>query len=106
MNVGKSGSYFVPSMVENTPFPIRSARSQKSHGNVLERLEAGLVQARTAIREAKNGNQTQKDPEYVPVGPIYWNTKAFQRYIYIYIYIYVCVYVHSSLLLFVSWVLE
>ncbi|XP_059649893.1 probable glycosyltransferase At5g03795 [Cornus florida] len=44
----------------------------------LERLEAGLGQARAAIRKAKNGNQTQ-DPDYIPNGPMYWNATAFHR---------------------------
>ena len=46
--------------------------------NILDRIEAGLRQARAAIREAKNGNQTQ-DPDYVPMGPMYHNAKAFHR---------------------------
>ncbi|KAA8516638.1 hypothetical protein F0562_016856 [Nyssa sinensis] len=52
-------------------------RSQKKYSN-LERVEAGLAQARAAIKEAKNGNQTQ-DPDYIPSGPMYWNANAFHR---------------------------
>ncbi|XP_070021477.1 probable glycosyltransferase At5g03795 isoform X2 [Nicotiana sylvestris] len=45
----------------------------------LERLEAGLVRARAAIKQAQSKNQTFDDPEYVPTGPIYWNPIAFHR---------------------------
>lgn len=46
----------------------------------LEKLEAGLQRARVAIKEASIGNQTQ-DPDFVPLGPMYWDSKAFHRYI-------------------------
>lgn len=58
----------------------RIPRSQKKYSN-LERLEVGLGQARAAIREAQHGNQTE-DHFYVPNGPMYWNPKAFHRYIF------------------------
>ncbi|XP_059668130.1 probable glycosyltransferase At5g03795 [Cornus florida] len=71
--VGKKEDGLNTSMNESLPTPMTAGL----HSN-LERLEAGLVQARAAIREAKNGNQTH-DPNYVPTGPIYWNAKAFHR---------------------------
>ncbi|XP_021857927.1 probable glycosyltransferase At5g03795 isoform X1 [Spinacia oleracea] len=45
----------------------------------LEKLEIGLQKARAAIKEAKHTNLTYYDPDFKPVGPIYWNSNAFQR---------------------------
>ncbi|KDP29231.1 hypothetical protein JCGZ_16620 [Jatropha curcas] len=55
------------------------SKHQKEYYSSLERLEAGLQNARSAIKDAKNGNQTLEDPEYVPTGPMYWNSKVFHR---------------------------
>jgi len=46
--------------------------------SILDRTEAGLLQARAAIRKARNENQTQ-DMDYVPTGPMYHNPNSFHR---------------------------
>ncbi|KAK4432508.1 putative glycosyltransferase [Sesamum alatum] len=57
----------------------RSGRPEKRYSD-LEMVEADLVLARAAIREAiiNGGNQTD-DPDYVPNGPMYWNPQVFHR---------------------------
>ncbi|KAL2229349.1 UNVERIFIED_CONTAM: putative glycosyltransferase [Sesamum indicum] len=57
----------------------RNGRPEKRYSD-LEMVEADLVQARAAIREAivTGGNQTE-DPDYIPNGPMYWNSKVFHR---------------------------
>ncbi|XP_074276636.1 putative glycosyltransferase At5g03795 isoform X2 [Silene latifolia] len=56
----------------------RKVKLEKSTTN-LDRLEAGLQRARSAIKDATyNKNQT-RDPDFNPAGPMYWNANAFHR---------------------------
>ncbi|XP_073274440.1 probable glycosyltransferase At5g03795 [Primulina huaijiensis] len=52
--------------------------SQRKYSD-LKILEVDLSQARAAIKEAKGGNQTEEDHDYVPNGPMYWNPQVFHR---------------------------
>ena len=77
MNISKrAGPLFADSLNETHALPVTS-RPQRQY-TTLERVEAGLRRARSAIREAKIGNRTP-DPDYIPNGPIYWNANAFHR---------------------------
>ncbi|KAL6496295.1 hypothetical protein OROGR_029553 [Orobanche gracilis] len=58
--------------------PGSTSSSDRKYSD-LEMVEADLAQARAAIREAKGGNETLQDPDYVPDGPMYWDPKAFHR---------------------------
>ncbi|XP_022767199.1 probable glycosyltransferase At5g03795 [Durio zibethinus] len=63
------------SLNESIALPLKQSRQVRTK---LDKLEAGLQRARAAIKEAKNGSQLQ-DRDYVPIGPMYWDAKAFHR---------------------------
>ncbi|QCD97996.1 glucuronyl/N-acetylglucosaminyl transferase EXT2 [Vigna unguiculata] len=65
------------SSVNESYVPAERPKLQRKF-SILDRTEAGLIKARAAIREARNGNQTQ-DTDYVPIGPMYMNANAFHR---------------------------
>lgn len=69
----------VAPMSESVSVPMKAMRPKVL--TKLEKLEAGLQRVRVAIKEASNGNQTDpQDPDFVPLGPMYRDSKAFHRY--------------------------
>lgn len=44
----------------------------------LEKIELELQKARAAIKAASIDDSVD-DPDYVPLGPMYWNAKVFHR---------------------------
>ncbi|KAA3465011.1 putative glycosyltransferase [Gossypium australe] len=63
------------SLNESISLPLKQNRRVRTK---LGKLEAGLQRARAAIKDAKNSSQLL-DPDYVPIGPMYWDAKAFHR---------------------------
>ncbi|KHG04052.1 hypothetical protein F383_28592 [Gossypium arboreum] len=63
------------SLNESISLPLKRNRRVRTK---LDKLEARLQRARAAIKDAKNSSQLL-DPEYVPIGPMYWDAKAFHR---------------------------
>ncbi|KAI5425674.1 probable glycosyltransferase At5g03795 [Lathyrus oleraceus] len=75
-----NGSQIVPNNTNsmNESHILQEKQNLPRKFSILDRTEAGLLQARAAIRKAKNGNQTQ-DIDYVPTGPMYHNPNSFHR---------------------------
>lgn len=44
----------------------------------IEKIEFQLQKARVAIKAASTDDPVD-DPDYVPLGPMYWNAKVFHR---------------------------
>ncbi|TYI98852.1 hypothetical protein E1A91_D01G246200v1 [Gossypium mustelinum] len=63
------------SLNESISLPLKRNRRVRTK---LDKLEAGLQRARAAIKDAKNSSQLL-DPDYVPIGPMYWDAKTFHR---------------------------
>ncbi|XP_010683939.2 probable glycosyltransferase At5g03795 [Beta vulgaris subsp. vulgaris] len=69
---------FVTIFNETHAPPMRKLELEKVATD-LDRLEIGLQQSRAAIKEAKYTNRTYDDPDFKPLGPMYWNANAFHR---------------------------
>ncbi|XP_057534945.1 probable glycosyltransferase At5g03795 [Amaranthus tricolor] len=63
---------------ETRALPIKNKVIEKEATD-LDNLEIGLQMARAAIKESKYSNHTYDDPDFRPLGPMYWNANAFHR---------------------------
>lgn len=57
-----------------------SSRINNKRFTQLEKLEAEMRNARNVIRGGSATNSSSSnDPDYVPIGPMYWNPNSFHR---------------------------
>lgn len=68
--------------INETDISLNTGLKPRRSGSKLEKLEAGLAKSRAAIREAAKSGAQIPDTDYIPRGPMYHNSGAFQRYVY------------------------
>lgn len=68
----------ITSMSNNFTLTGSSELIKKRVLSNLEKIEFELQKARVAIKAASM-DDTVDDPDYVPLGPMYWNAKVFHR---------------------------
>lgn len=80
INILKQGAY--NRTIRLNPINITSMSNnvtlKKRVVSNLEKIEFELQKARVAIKAASMDDPVD-DPDYVPLGPMYWNAKVFHR---------------------------
>ncbi|XP_039015982.1 probable glycosyltransferase At5g03795 [Hibiscus syriacus] len=80
ITLNPAGNASTISQNESIGLPLKQSKQVQTE---LDKVEAGLQRARSAIKEAKGGSQLQ-DPDYIPTEAMYWDSMAFHRYLYLF----------------------